>query len=158
MSNSFKGDLMERIECSERANKRWRLVSLSALVALVAVLVGTGYAFSQREQEKVGQPQPIAAADFALDCSQAQVIYTNFAHGTWTPEELTLDLGLNVQKPADKQPIRISNRVVMSFYTAKRLSAFLQHVVREYEATYGPIECDAEKRLLPAAKPARGEK
>ncbi len=157
MSDSFRGDLMERIERLERANKRWRLVSFSALVALVAVPVATGYAFSHREQQNAGQPQPAPPANFTLDRSQAPVTYTNFVHGTITPEELILDLGLNTEMASNPNPtVRISNRVVMNFYTAKRLSVFLQWAVQKYEATYGLIETDSEKRELPGAKPARG--
>jgi len=148
---------MERIERSERANKRWRQVSFSALIALVVVLVAAGYAFSQREQQKVGLPERAAPANFTLYRSQAPVTYTNFVHGTLTPEELILDLGLNTEMASNPNPtVRISNRVVMNFYTAKRLSGFLQWAVQKYEATYGPIETDAEKRELPGAKPARG--
>ena len=41
----------------------------------------------------------------------------------------------------------MSNRVVMNFYTAKRLFTALQNVVQAHEAAFGPLELDFEKRM-----------
>ena len=65
-----------------------------------------------------GQQMP----QFAMDSSALSTIYTNFCHVTFTPEELILDFGLNTQTPpSPNQPIKLTHRVVMNFYTAKRL-------------------------------------
>jgi hypothetical protein len=84
-----------------------------------------------------------------MDRTSPPVTYTNFVRVSVTPEELVLDLGLNSQMTPDpKQPIQMFNRVVMNFYTAKRLSHAINDVVRRYEATYGPLELDVNKRAL----------
>lgn len=139
---------MERIECLERARNRWRLVSL---VALAAILLVGGSAFSQREQQK-------GPGTFTVDPAPAPVTYTNFVRVSVTPEELILDLALNTQLEANpKEPIRVSNRVVMNYFTAKRLANALQGVVQQYEEAYGPIELDFQKRMLPKAKRPAGK-
>jgi Protein of unknown function (DUF3467) len=145
---------MERVERLERVVSRWRMC---ALLALTGMLVLGGYAFSQREQK--GQPiPPPAAVDFPIDHAPIPVTYTNFAHVSVTPEEVILDLGLNSQMTVDpKEPIRMSNRVVMNYYAAKRLANALSGVVQQYEATYGPVETDYQKRMLPGAKQPGGK-
>jgi hypothetical protein len=155
---------MERIESLERANKRWRFVGISAVLALIVVLVVTSHAFSQREQKKADaqkpQPQPAAPVEFVIDRTPAPVTYANYVRVRVTPEELVVDFGLNTQtKPEPDEPIRFSSRVVMNYYTAKRLSNALQQVVQQHEATYGPLELDFQKRALQGAKrPAAGGK
>ena len=53
-----------------------------------------------------------------------------------TPEELVLDFGLNTQMmPNPTETIKLSHRVVMNFYTAKRLLGALMNVVRRFEST-----------------------
>lgn len=144
---------MERIERLERANVRWRLVSLLAFVGILGV---GGYAFSQRAQPNGPAGQP--PANFPVDAAPAPVTYANFVRVSVTPEELALDLGLNLDvNPDPKQPIRMSQRMVMSYYTAKRLTSALQGVVQQYENTYGPIEVDFQKRVVPGANVPAGK-
>jgi len=140
---------MERIERLERGNRIWRVVSFLSLAGVIAV---AGYAYSQRDPEKGPAPQG-PAANFPVDPAPAPVTYTNFARVSVTPEELILDLALNSQMVPDaNQPIRTSNRIVMNFFTAKRLLGALQQVVQQHEATFGPLELDFQKRMLPGAK------
>ena len=146
---------MERIERLERANFRWRLATL---IAFAGILVAGGFAFSQRLQPKGAGEQPLPAVNFPVDAAPAPVTYANFVKVSVTPEELALDLGLNLDvNPDPKQPIRISNRVVMNYFTAKRLSNALQGVVQQYENTYGPIELDFQKRIVPGANAPGGK-
>ncbi len=46
-----------------------------------------------------------------------------------------------------KDPIHVTQRVVMNFYTAKRLLAALQMSVQRHEAVFGVLETDIQKRL-----------
>jgi hypothetical protein len=145
---------MERIERLERANRIWRVVSF---LSVVGILVLGGYVYSQRDLQKGLGAQP-AAANFAVDPAPAPVSYTNFARVSVTPDEVILDLALQTDMdPEPKQPIRVSNRVVMNYFTAKRFSNALQQVVQQHEATYGLVELDFQKRMLPGAKPPGGK-
>jgi Protein of unknown function (DUF3467) len=141
---------MERIDRLEKAVARWRLCTILAISGMLAL---GGYAFSQRDQ-KAPPVQPAAdAANFPIDHAPIPVTYTNFVRLSLTPEEVILDLGLNTQLVVEpKEPIRMSNRVVMNYYAAKRMSNALIGVVQHHEATYGPIELDYQNRMLPGAK------
>lgn len=77
-------------------------------------------------------------------------IYTNFARVTGSPEELILDFGLNPQPiGAPNVPIKISERLVMNYYTAKRLWAALGSSLQRHEQTFGVLETDIMKRVMP---------
>lgn len=83
-------------------------------------------------------------------------IYTNFARVTGSPEELILDFGLNPQPiGAPNVPIKISERLVMNYYTAKRLWAALGSSVQRHEQTFGVLETDIMKRVMPTQRPNR---
>jgi hypothetical protein len=87
-------------------------------------------------------------AQFAVDASQLSTVYANFCRVTGTPEELVLDFGLNTQMVPvpGAEPIRLSHRIVMNFFTSKRLLGALHMAVQQHEAVYGTLEVDVQKR------------
>ena len=87
------------------------------------------------------------APQFQMDTSELSTIYTNFCHVTFLPEELILDFGLNTQMaPTPNQPVKLTHRVVMNFFTAKRLLNGLHFAVSRYENAFGVLELDFQKR------------
>ncbi|MBM4072798.1 MAG: DUF3467 domain-containing protein [Planctomycetes bacterium] len=91
---------------------------------------------------------------FPTDSVSISTVYTNFCRVSVTPEELVLDFGLNTQMaPNPAEPIRLSHRVVMNFYTAKRLLNALMGVVGQHENTYGSLELDFQRRARVAPRP-----
>lgn len=105
------------------------------------------------EQSRPESQQKPAAApaqpQFPTDYSNLSTVYTNFCHVSLTPEELVLDFGLNPHwgpnPPTD--PIKVTHRVVMNFYTAKRMLLALQAVVSQHEKAFGTLELDVQKRV-----------
>ena len=92
---------------------------------------------------------------FPTDSAALSTVYTNFCRVNVTPEELVLDFGLNpTLTPSQTEPIKLTHRVVMNFYTAKRLLNALYGVVTQHETAYGVLELDFQKRLRGA--PAGG--
>jgi hypothetical protein len=82
-----------------------------------------------------------------VDASQLSTVYANFCRVTGTPEELVLDFGLNTQMaPNAAEPIKLTHRLVMNFYTAKRLLAALHMAIQQHENVYGALEVDVQKR------------
>ena len=80
--------------------------------------------------------------------------YANFCRVTGTPEELILDFGLNSQPFGEQaDPVAISQRVVMNFFTAKRMLAALQLTIQRHETAFGMLETDVQKRVVPGAAP-----
>src|SRR5438105_1230695 len=102
--------------------------------------------------ETAGGPPQQAPVQIPVDIEHMVSTYANFFRVTGTPEELVLDFGLNTQQvtPAGTpEAIRLTQRLTMSFYTAKRLLNALQWAVSRYEGNFGVLETDFQKRLRP---------
>jgi hypothetical protein len=101
-----------------------------------------------RESATLPAPGPTAPAQFAVDATAPSTVYANFCRVTGTPEELVLDFGLNTQMtPVPGETIRLSHRIVMNYYTAKRLLGALHMSVQQHENVYGTLEIDVQKRV-----------
>jgi len=101
------------------------------------------------------QPEPQAQQQRAVKVDDSGVItdYSNFCRVTGTPEELIIDFGLNPQ-PLGPPPesIAVSQRIIVNFFTAKRMLAALQMTLQRHEAAFGVIETDVQRRVLPQAR------
>jgi len=92
--------------------------------------------------------QAQAVRDFPVDSSNLPTHYANFARVTGTPEELVLDFGLNTQMvPNAAEPVKLTHRLVLNFYTAKRLLLALNAAIQQHERVYGVLEIDVQKRV-----------
>src|SRR5262245_55954441 len=90
---------------------------------------------------------PPSLPQFAVDTSSLSTVYANFCRVTGTPEELVLDFGLNTQMtPTASEPIRVTHRLVMNYFTAKRLASAIYQALQQHEAVYGVLETDVAKR------------
>ena len=100
----------------------------------------TEAAAAQRTQQQAVQVQ--------VKDDEAIAGYANFCRVTGSPEELIIDFGLNPQPVGiPRDPIHVKQRVIMNFFTAKRLLAALQMSVQRHEAVFGVLETDIQKRL-----------
>ena len=103
------------------------------------------------------EPQPGAQQTqaFPLDYANLSTVYTNFCHMSVTPEELILDFGLNptFSPTPSTTPIKMTHRVVMNFFTAKRLLSFLHRIIDQHETNYGVLELDINKRVRMMPRP-----
>ena len=106
-------------------------------------------------ESKAAEAEEVAKRTIHVDVSDAVTSYANFCRVTGTPEELIIDVGLNSQ-PVGPQPesISINQRLVMNYYTAKRLLGALQMSIQRHEIAFGVLETDVQKRVQPSARPA----
>lgn len=82
------------------------------------------------------------------DASEISTVYTNHCRANFTAEELVLDFGLNPSMVQNlSEPVKLSHRIVMNFYTAKRLQLLLAQIVQHHENTFGVVEPDVQKRM-----------
>ncbi len=89
--------------------------------------------------------------EVVLNDKDANSAYSNFARVTATPEEVIVDFGLNPNPfLAGKQEISVTQRLIMNFYTAKRLCSALAMTLQRHEGTFGNIELDVRRRAHPA--------
>src|SRR5262245_42110296 len=92
-------------------------------------------------------PQAPQTAEVVVDDSGSLPTYSNFCRVTATPEEAILDFGLNAQPFATgRQDVKANQRIVMNFYTAKRLLAAIGMTIQRHEQTFGTIELDVRRR------------
>ena len=96
-----------------------------------------------------GDPAKTERQRVEVDDSTACCAYANFCRVTGTPEELIVDFGLNAQPfgvPTD--PVKVSQRIVMNYYTAKRMLHALHLSVQRHEQAFGVLETDVQKRVV----------
>jgi hypothetical protein len=83
-----------------------------------------------------------------VDDSNVMALYANFCRVTGSPEELIIDFGLNPQPVGvPKDPISVKQRIIVNYYTAKRMLAALNMSIQRHEAVFGVLETDINKRL-----------
>jgi hypothetical protein len=102
-------------------------------------------------------PEQAARQQLVVDASKAHAAYANFCRVTGTPEELIIDFGLNTQPMGvPNEPIEVSERIVMNYYTAKRMMTALSMSLQRHEAAFGVLETDVQKRVMPGVmRPAQ---
>ena len=98
-------------------------------------------------QQQTGQQQ----IRLRVDERELTTSYANAFRANGTAEEVMLDFGLNlVGQPAQgQQPeilFKVNNRVVMNYFSAKRLAITLSQIIRRHEEQFGELEMDVNKR------------
>lgn len=90
-----------------------------------------------------------------LDDTGVEAIYANMCRVASTPEEVILDLALNPNPMGtESTKLKVSQRVILNHYTAKRLASLLAAAVQRHEQAFGPLETDVRKRVIPQPEPA----
>lgn len=81
-------------------------------------------------------------------------LYANFVRVAGLPEEMVLDFGLNPQPfGSAPAPVKVSQRLIVNYFTAKRMWLALGAFLQRHEQAFGVVEIDVAKRVLPQ-KPA----
>ena len=105
------------------------------------------------EETKAATPAPQQQQQMMqveVDDSHVTASYANFCRVTGSPEELIIDFGLNPQPVGvPKNPITVTQRVIVNYYTAKRLLHALSLSVQRHESVFGVLETDIQKRVKP---------
>jgi hypothetical protein len=101
-----------------------------------------------------------------IDDQSMSTTYSNAFRTNTTAEEVVIDFGMNLVVPTPRQagteaapdePVgdilfKLNNRVVMNYYTAKRLALLLGQVVRRHEERFGELKLNAAERTIKGAK------
>ena len=107
---------------------------------------------SRIKSNQIPEPTP-SRAEVEMNDASAALCYANFCRVTGTPEELILDFGLNTQ-PFGATKVDIKQRLILNFFTAKRLFQALGMSIQRHEAAFGLLETDVQKRVSPALRRA----
>lgn len=91
--------------------------------------------------------QQMVQPEIILIEKDAHAAYSNFARVTATAEEVIIDFCLNPNPFAQgRQELQVTQRLIMNFYTAKRLLTALAMTLQRHEANFGQIELDVRRR------------
>jgi hypothetical protein len=102
----------------------------------------------QQAREQTGQQQ----IRLRVDERNMATSYANAFRTNGTAEEVMLDFGLNLVVPSAQQQgqpeilFQINDRIVMNYYSAKRLAITLSQLIRRHEEQFGELEMDVNKR------------
>jgi Protein of unknown function (DUF3467) len=127
-------------------------------LSFIAVTINKDTSMAKDEKnpqsEGAASPAPVVTAaptvQPTIEPEKLDPIYANFARVTGSPEELVLDFGLNTQPIGNATaPVKISLRLVMNYFTAKRLWMTLGVSLHRHEEMFGVLETDIGKRLVP---------
>jgi hypothetical protein len=107
-------------------------------------------ATSETSGAAAAKPAPAATRNGAgpgahplkFDVSKLTSSYANFCNANSTREEVVLNFGVNKnwdRGVAGAPDIELNHRIMLSPFAAKRLSALLQQLMKEYESRYGTL-------------------
>jgi len=102
----------------------------------------------EQAREQTGQQQ----VQLRIDEAAMETTYANAFRSNGSAEEVILDFGLNLVSPpsqAQGNPqilFKVNQRVVMNYYSAKRLAITLSQLIRRHEEQFGELEMDVSKR------------
>jgi len=78
--------------------------------------------------------------------------YANAFRSNGTAEEVVLDFGVNLMAPPTQQEdqpqmiFQINDRIILNYYSAKRLAITLSQLIRRHEEQFGELQLDVAKR------------
>lgn len=87
-----------------------------------------------------------------LDERELRTTYSNAYRIHTSAEEVVIDLGFNMPNPNPANPgqaqllFKVTDRVVMSYANAKRLSVSLVQLIKRYEQQFGEIPMQPGQR------------
>jgi predicted restriction endonuclease len=99
-------------------------------------------------REQTGQQE----VQLRVDEREMDSAYANAFRTNATPEEVMIDFGVNLPVPQPQQNaprqvvFRVSDRIVLNYYSAKRLAITLSNLIRQHEQQFGELELDVAKR------------
>jgi hypothetical protein len=93
-------------------------------------------------KDKKEAPEKGAAPTIRWDDSDMGTSYANVCNVSSSREEVTLLFGTNQTWHTGQQEftVKLSDRIIISPFAAKRLLALLQNVVGQYEARFGQLD------------------
>ena len=119
---------------------------------------------ADRPEEQARQQTGQQQIRMRIDEREMKSCYANAFRTNGTAEEVMLDFGLNLVVPAPQQPgqeaapqpagqqqqpeilFRVQERVILNYYSAKRLAITLSQLIRRHEEQFGELELDVAKR------------
>ncbi len=102
------------------------------------------------EEQNEGQ-QSQQSVQVLLDERELKSVYSNAYRIHNTMEEVVVDLGFNMPNPGSPQGqqqllFKVTDRVIMTYANAKRLTLSLTQLIKRYEQQFGEIPVAGQAR------------
>ena len=100
---------------------------------------------SKKTKEEESPPaQTGSQPKIIWDSSNMRSAYANVFNVNGAREEFVLLFGMNQAFDAGQQELKVqlTDRIVLSPFSAKRLSVLLNNVIQEYETRYGSLDVE----------------
>jgi hypothetical protein len=100
---------------------------------------------SAKDKESGGTAARAAIPTVNWDDSSMKTSYANVVNAASTREEVTLFFGTNLTwNPGEAKEfhVRLSDRIVLNPYAAKRLWILIGAILKEYESRFGALNMD----------------
>jgi hypothetical protein len=96
--------------------------------------------------------QPGTQVRIKWDDSNMRSVYANVVNAAGTREETVLLFGMNQAWHSGQREltVKLSDRVVLSPFAAKRLAILLNNVIRDYEQRFGALDIEARRPAEPS--------
>lgn len=110
--------------------------------------ISSEQSFEDQAREQTGQQQ----IKVFFDEKNLRTSYANGFRPIVTAEEIILDFGLNRTRPQTRRNtpreivFQVNDRIVLNYYSAKRLAISLSQIIRRYEDEFGELQLNAAKR------------
>ncbi|MDX9752572.1 MAG: DUF3467 domain-containing protein [bacterium] len=106
------------------------------------------------KDEAVERRPEAAGPRVKWDDSEMRSFYANVCNVTSTREEVTVLFGMNQTWYTGQEEVRVklSDRIILSPFAAKRLFTLLGRVIKEYEELVGPIPLEPRVAMDPEPK------
>ena len=97
-----------------------------------------------KKNEQDGKSEKSGVPTIHWNDEAMQTGYANICNVAGTREEVSLFFGTNESWQAGKKPVevRLNQRILITPFTAKRLSLLLENTLKQYESRYGTIELE----------------
>ncbi len=91
-----------------------------------------------------------------VDERDMETSYANAFRTHTTSEEVMIDFGVNLLTPAEGPNAEgaegqilftVKDRLILNYWTAKRLALTLSQIIRQHEEQFGTLELDAVQRM-----------
>jgi hypothetical protein len=116
-----------------------------AVLVLAAALLGL-YALVTNLHDRP-ETQAQQGVTVEIDDSKAVATYANICRVTATRDEVFLDFVVSSHPSGQaEKPIPVNPRIVVNFYTAKRMLQALNMTVERHEAVFGSLDLDGRNR------------
>jgi hypothetical protein len=109
---------------------------------------------NQIVEEQAAQQTGNRKIRLRVDQRDMETTYANSFRPVTSTEELMLDFGINQTFPLTSEEggpdaeivFNASSRVILNYYTAKRLAMALGQIIGKYESEFGEVELNAANR------------